>query len=525
VNRKLLTVMVGATLSASLSHAEIVSLQGVEFDLTPGLQNDPIARSLRSSEWDGNLEALLAGYNYGTVLSEDGRPRRVVVSGLNGSGSSMAQGGFPLTALATEELIRYQPLADGLPEKYRELAAGSVMEVTLPVDKLKQMKLGEKALLNLPIGAYEVVHDNRFEHENGDVTWVGYLDSAGKGYRVIITSGRDGSLGQIVTPDAVYNIDLEGGRNWLVDIGSSGLSSGSLENDQAFGDGFAAAEAQHHHADDGVMMGAPTSNAISRKVVVKNPVTTSTSSRKPTSTTPTASATTTATPTPATIDLFMLYTSGINAVDTRINYLVAKANQAYVDSRIQLKLRLVGKQAVNYTNLNDNGTVLNELTKGLGAFAQVSSLRTTFGADLVSLLRPFQYQSQKSCGVAWVNGANGGSFFPQLGYSVVSDGIDGGGTRYYCTDFTLTHELGHNLGSVHDAAHSSFRGAYAFSYGYGRPGVFGTIMSYYNPVVGLFSSPTLTCKGEPCGNATSADNARSINMTAPKVAGFVRATR
>jgi hypothetical protein len=506
--------MVGATLSASLSHAEIVSLQGIEFDLTPGLQNDPIARSLRSSEWDGNLEALLAGYNYETVLSEDGRPRRVVVSGLNGSG--VAQGGLASMARATEELIRYQPPTDGLPEKYRELTAGSVMEVTLPIDRLNQMKLGEKVLLNLPIGAYEVVHDNRFEHENGDVTWVGYLDSAGKGYRVIITSGRDGSLGQIVTPDAVYNIDLEGGRNWLVDIGSSGLTSGSLENDQVFGDGFAAAEAQPHHAEGGVMMSARKNRANRRTNTRGTSTTTKT-------TTPTASATTT-TSTPATIDLFMLYTSGINAVDTRINYLVAKANQAYVDSRIQLKLRLVGKQLVNYTNLNDNGTALNELTYGRGAFTQVSSLRTTFGADLVSLLRPFRYQSQKSCGVAWVNGANGGSFFPQLGYSVVSDGIDGGGTRYFCADFTLTHELGHNLGSVHDAAHSSFRGAHAFSYGHGRPGVFGTIMSYHNPAVGLFSSPSLTCKGEPCGNA-NADNVRSINLTAPKVAGFVRATR
>lgn len=519
MNKQLLTALIGAALSAPLSHAEMVSQNGVTFDLTANLANDPIAHTLRNTLWDGDLEKLLAGYNYETILRADGRPARVVISGHNGSGHGAPMPtGAAASALADGDLLTYQPAVGPLPEKYRELAPGSVTEITLPIDKLNHMKLGERIHLNLPVGTFEVVHDNRFEHVNGDVTWVGQLDGAGAGYRVIITSGREGSVGQIVTPEGVYNIDLEGGRNWLVDIDSSGLSSGSLENDQAMGDGFAAAEAEHHHADAGPFMGATAPRAKARTVIKPAP--------RPVPMANTTSSTTSTQTTKPTIDLFILYTQGLgSAVGTRLNYLVAKANQAYIDSGIRLNLRLVGQQLVDYTNSNSNSTALSDLTYGRSIFSSVSALRKQYGADLVSLIRPFQYKSQQSCGVAWVNGANGGAFYAGLGYSVVSDGIDGGGTRYYCTDYTLTHELGHNLGSVHDQAHSSFQGAYAFSYGYGKPGVFGTIMSYYNPVVGLFSNPLLTCKGEPCGNATSADNSRSINSTAPKVAGFVPTTR
>ena len=37
-------------------------------------------------------------------------------------------------------------------------------------------------------------------------------------------------------------------------------------------------------------------------------------------------------------------------------------------------------------------------------------------------------------------------------YSVVSDGRDVNGSSYYCTDFTMVHEVSHNMGSMHDRA-------------------------------------------------------------------------
>ena len=94
------------------------------------------------------------------------------------------------------------------------------------------------------------------------------------------------------------------------------------------------------------------------------------------------------------------------------------------------------------------------------------------------------------------------------------------GSRYYCDDFALAHELGHTMGSQHDRANATFQGAYPYSYGYGSSGMFGTIMSYINPRVGKFSNPNISCSGSPCGIADSADNARSLNNTRATVASF-----
>lgn len=127
-------------------------------------------------------------------------------------------------------MILYESTHLAIPEKYRKLNAGLVAAVTIPMDDLVQMKIGDKINLTLPIGQFEVVHGNRIEHENGDLTWVGYLNREAKRYWVIITLGEQGSIGTVMTPGGVYNIDLDNGRNWLVDVSSSTPNRGSVEN-------------------------------------------------------------------------------------------------------------------------------------------------------------------------------------------------------------------------------------------------------------------------------------------------------
>ena len=90
--------------------------------------------------------------------------------------------------------------------------------------------------------------------------------------------------------------------------------------------------------------------------------------------------------------------------------------------------------------------------------------------------------------------------------------------------FSLGIKVG--VQNVHDRQFSDFPGAFPYAYAWGIDGVFGTIMSYRQPAVLLFATPLLSdaCHGQPCGYAegdpNATDNARTINQTAPAVAGF-----
>ena len=81
-----------------------------------------------------------------------------------------------------------------------------------------------------------------------------------------------------------------------------------------------------------------------------------------------------------------------------------------------------------------------------------------------------------------------------FGYSVVA--ID-------CSDYTLVHELGHNLGLVHSRREDPAGGSLPFGAGYGIDNDFVTIMgspTVFNAIrLPLFSSPHATCNGQPCG--------------------------
>ena len=221
----------------------------------------------------------------------------------------------------------------------------------------------------------------------------------------------------------------------------------------------------------------------------------------------------------------------------RIQLLTALSNQAYVDSNVNINLRLVKALKIDIPDTTTNSQTLSDMLNGKGAFTGLASLRQTYGADLVTLVRPFYLNEQgRNCGVGYIGGYGGSNIanYKNYGLSVVSDGTDMTGQGYYCNNYAFTHELGHNMGSMHDrqtvASQGGGTGAYPYSFGNGQAGAFGTIMSYISPVVGKFSSPNITCTTSklPCGvaasdSAKSADNALSLNNTRPAVSSFMPA--
>src|SRR6185369_17427915 len=114
-------------------------------------------------------------------------------------------------------------------------------------------------------------------------------------------------------------------------------------------------------------------------------------------------------------------------------------------------------------------------------FTGMNAKRDAVGADLVTVLRPLYASVQTSCGIGYVSGANGSnvSLYGDYGLSVVSDGVDRSGAPYYCANSTFAHELGHNMGLMHDRATTAKQGggtgAKPYAFGYVPPsGKWGT---------------------------------------------------
>lgn len=218
------------------------------------------------------------------------------------------------------------------------------------------------------------------------------------------------------------------------------------------------------------------------------------------------------------VDVLVVYTpaakaryGGTNGIEALINLAVEETNQAYQNSQVSVRLRLVHTAEVSYTESGNMNTDLNNITGRIdGKMDEVHSLRDTYGADLVSLFE----ESTDYCGLSWQM-ASLNPAYATYAFSVIYTQC---ATGYY----SFGHELGHTMGSGHD--HANGGGAlYPYSYGYQEPGrLFRTVMAYSCTGscvrVQHFSNPEVNYLGLPTGVADWADNARSLNDAAPTVA-------
>lgn len=219
------------------------------------------------------------------------------------------------------------------------------------------------------------------------------------------------------------------------------------------------------------------------------------------------------------IDVFVVYTpnartnaGGDSGIQSKIMSALVAANQAYLNSKIDLSLNLVGMALTNYTETNSMGTTRTRLVSATdGYMDEVHALRNQYAADLVVLIST----DTNYCGLSAVMKAVSTSFAPYA-LAVVRDGCLSAGS--------FAHEIGHMQGNEHDPDNAvGYYGAYPDSYGYRVCGKFRDIMSYScsgEPRVAYFSNPNITYLGYPTGITGSNDTARSMNITAPTVANF-----
>ena len=362
-----------------------------------------------------------------------------------------------------------------------------------------------------------IAYERHEESLDGNWTWIGRTSD---GLDAIITFGEKAVFGRIAQSGTeALRLTMSGGRAWLVETDPGKVLDGNL---LAGGN------------DNGMLLPPKTLETAVANKRAKSLATGDTKAG------------------PAeTIDLVIGYTNGFSTKNngdpiTRLAYLVAVANQAYQASQITGRLRLVHTMVVNYSETTSNTTALYALTgqtcnptcSPATVPAELVPLRTArdqYGGDLVTLARGFQAPQHQDCGIAWLLGDGGNTIDSSdapFGYSVISDGNDDNetdGRNYFCSETTLAHELGHNMGQQHnieDAGSPPEQGAHTYSYGYREASTTGfyTIMAYALPnstQTGIlhFGNPSVNYQGRPTGTAT-ADNARSMNLTMPLVAQF-----
>ncbi len=236
------------------------------------------------------------------------------------------------------------------------------------------------------------------------------------------------------------------------------------------------------------------------------------------------------------IDVMVVYTplakrleGGRAAIEALIDLFVAESNQAYTNSGVIHRIRLVLREEVDYVEDGDSGVDLDRLINSSdGYMDRIHELRDLYTADLVHLL--------------------------------VGSGDVGGTTRRgdafgltaNASALTFAHELGHNMGLRHDryasgVPRTGFRYGYVNQRGF-EPGApasarWRTVMAYWDqctevggfncPRIPYFSNPDKTYNGDPMGVPVDhpstdvdgpADAVRGLNERREITANFRRSS-
>jgi hypothetical protein len=356
---------------------------------------------------------------------------------------------------------------------------------------LQALRTHHRLRLDLPgERAMEVDLAPAFRHANGDHTLHGHSgpDSPVGGH-VHLTIGEQGLFGRIASRAGQFQIHTDSAGTWLVH-----LDDPRLVVDPDCG--------VDHQA-----LATPGSTNASRGAEIHQ------------------------------VDVILLYSPDIadrypgGLLDTRMNHLFAIANQATVDSGVDLIFRKVHQQQVDQPSSPDIFAALLNMRAGLrgepaDVFTDLDQLRAEHGADLVVFTWPHDIETRGACGVAYLPLADEktGIYDDSLGVHVTNDGIS---NWSICSDAVMTHEFGHNLGALHQRVNSEQEG---FNYAHVVPDILNTVMSSFGSAdrnrylrMNVFSSPDFNCGNAPCGSSVAgeeANNSQILRDFAPVVSDY-----
>lgn len=487
------------------------------------------------------------------ALAACAAPDTPSTEGAAGQRSSAAHATSAASATVAGSIPRGVRTIAGLPDKGQLISYTGAPPVQRSAYTWHQVALSEAHAMGAIVsGTLEVQapdgtpirlrYDHHVEHPNGDWTWIGRPEGAKPGTEAIITFGEKAVFGTIPNGrKPALRVDSVQGRTYLLE--TDPLKIATLAN-----------VGRRPAGPDAV---APPALAGARNKALQL------AAAKPQQLTASG-----AVPESATVDVVIGYTNGFasrlggtSQAMTRLNNLVDITNQAFTNSQVVARVRLLHAVALNYPDATSNEDALRALS-GLSctenpdgtldcdevpvpaALQPLVNARESYGGDLISLVRNFSDPENESCGIAWMLGAGRTeitSYDAYAGVSVVSDSRGMGpdsfpDNGYVCRDETFAHELAHNMGSAHDAVtqgggdglQDEEYGRYSYSFGYKTgAGGFYTIMAYGDDGqtgIRVYSNPRISAPcGQACGTA-NADNAKSLGQTAPVIAQFYFST-
>lgn len=248
-----------------------------------------------------------------------------------------------------------------------------------------------------------------------------------------------------------------------------------------------------------------------------------------------------------TIDLMLVYTDSAESWATNsgfgnIDFVLAQAmnlSQTALDNSetgIELRLAHVHKTVYRgdnnedisagvhlrrFTQNEDNPSFGDDNAEYNGYMEEIHDLREEHGADLMALIM----SEPNTGGIAWVLNSVSGS--PIRGFSVNR-------VQQVASNYTLVHEIGHNMGNSHSrtqsqAAASESGALFHYSVGFQNLSAsYVTVMAYGEPgqqlqEAPIFASPDLTFNGSRTGSSdrrTPANSALTLKQIKRTIAGY-----
>ena len=351
-------------------------------------------------------------------------------------------------------------------------------------------------------GDWQLPVAQQTQHRNGDISLNHALDNS----RLSLTVGDQGMFGYFSNADGHFLVTTDVDGSWAVKLPSGHFEVNSCGLNHETAHHPMLKHHKHNHFNTPASTTQNTAAASAGEI--------------------------------ALLDVLVIYDQALadrypgEMLNTRVNQYVNESNQVLANTQVELRVRLVGVEQVDYNFNNSNFDTRNAIAETLAGrtvpgFEGLLQMRQDTGADLVIMIRPHDIETRGSCGIAYfpvVDDNN--NYDASFGVNMVSDGMS---SWSICTDQVFIHEIGHNMG----AGHQYGRGG-----GFFRPeGAAIAVVGRFNTVMGSFgsgfpdrffeiqsfSNTAIQCGGQTCGvvgGAEPASNADVIRETTPFVTAY-----